>query len=165
MHTNPHFIANPCFSFACAAAQHGSDNNSRLKSSDEIVSCYKDPAERVLFHDVEMKGRIREEDVGFRNQLRHQLTRLCVMTEADTLARREGHQVFSFLPDLVFSQFFWSVALHGRFAASAIISLTISLAGLTCFTKPTPRPAARHISSKSPRVSGVGKTAENFGIE
>jgi hypothetical protein len=24
--------------------------------SDEIVSCYKDPAELVLFHDVEMKG-------------------------------------------------------------------------------------------------------------
>jgi hypothetical protein len=100
--TKPIFIANPCFSFACAAAQHGSDNNSRLKSSDELVSCYQDPAERVLFHDVEMKGRIREEDVGFRNQLRHQLTRLCVMTEADTLARPEGHQVFSFLPDLVF---------------------------------------------------------------
>ena len=28
--------------------------------SDEIVSCYKDPAELVLFHDVEMKGHIRE---------------------------------------------------------------------------------------------------------
>jgi hypothetical protein len=24
--------------------------------SDEIVSCFKDPAELVLFHDVEMKG-------------------------------------------------------------------------------------------------------------
>jgi hypothetical protein len=28
--------------------------------SDEIVSCYKDTAELVLFHDVEMKGHIRE---------------------------------------------------------------------------------------------------------
>jgi hypothetical protein len=28
--------------------------------SGEIVSCYKDPAELVLFHDVEMKGHIRE---------------------------------------------------------------------------------------------------------
>ena len=28
--------------------------------SDEIVSCFKDPAELVLFHDVEMKGHIRE---------------------------------------------------------------------------------------------------------
>jgi hypothetical protein len=26
--------------------------------SDEIVSCYKDPAELVLFHGVEMKGHI-----------------------------------------------------------------------------------------------------------
>jgi hypothetical protein len=37
-----------------------------LKFSDEIVSCYKDPAELVLFHDVEMKGHIREENVSFR---------------------------------------------------------------------------------------------------
>jgi hypothetical protein len=28
--------------------------------SHEIVSCYKDPAELVLFHDVEIKGHIRE---------------------------------------------------------------------------------------------------------
>jgi hypothetical protein len=27
--------------------------------SHEILSCYKDPAELVLFHDVEMKGHIR----------------------------------------------------------------------------------------------------------
>jgi hypothetical protein len=31
-----------------------------LKLSDEMVSCYKDPAELVLFHDVEMKGHIRK---------------------------------------------------------------------------------------------------------
>jgi hypothetical protein len=49
-----------------------------LKFSDEIVSCYKDPARLVLFHDVEMNGHIREESVSFRNQFRHQLTRLCV---------------------------------------------------------------------------------------
>jgi hypothetical protein len=28
--------------------------------SDEIVSCYKDPAELVLFHDVKINGHIRE---------------------------------------------------------------------------------------------------------
>jgi hypothetical protein len=61
-----------------------------LKFSDEIVSCYKDPAELVLFHDVEMKGPIREESVSLRNQFRHQLTRLCVMTETDTLGRPKG---------------------------------------------------------------------------
>ncbi len=34
--------------------------------------------------------KIRGKNVGFRNQLRHQLTRLCVMTEADTLAAQRG---------------------------------------------------------------------------
>src|SRR5258708_5744209 len=48
------------FSLTLAAAQHDSGNDSRLMFSDEIVSCYKDPAELVLFHDVEMKGHMRE---------------------------------------------------------------------------------------------------------
>src|SRR3979411_179810 len=48
------------FSLILAAAQHDSGNDSRLMFSDEIVSCYKDPAELVLFHDVEIKGNIRE---------------------------------------------------------------------------------------------------------
>ncbi len=48
------------FSLILAAAQHDSGNDSRLMFSDEIVSCYKDPAELVLFHDVEIKGHIRE---------------------------------------------------------------------------------------------------------
>ena len=64
---------------------------------DEIVSCYKDPAELVLFHSIEMMGHIWEESVSFCNQFRHQLTRLCVMTEGGTLARPKGHQVSSFL--------------------------------------------------------------------
>jgi hypothetical protein len=38
------------FSLILAAAQHDSGNDSRLMFSDEIVSCYKDPAELVLFH-------------------------------------------------------------------------------------------------------------------
>jgi hypothetical protein len=29
--------------------------------SDEIVSCYKDPAELVLFHDAEVKANLRRE--------------------------------------------------------------------------------------------------------
>jgi hypothetical protein len=44
------------FSLTLAAAQHGSGNDSRLKFGDEIVSCYKDTAELVLFRDVQMKG-------------------------------------------------------------------------------------------------------------
>jgi hypothetical protein len=32
----------------------GSGNDSRLMFSGEIVSCYKNPAELVLFHDVKM---------------------------------------------------------------------------------------------------------------
>jgi hypothetical protein len=54
MLTKPIFIVAP-FSLTLAAAQHGSGNDSRLMFSDEIVSCYKDPAELVLFHDVEME--------------------------------------------------------------------------------------------------------------
>jgi hypothetical protein len=38
-----------------------SDNKSRPKSGDELVSWYKDRGEPVSFHDVEMKGHIREE--------------------------------------------------------------------------------------------------------
>jgi hypothetical protein len=41
-------------------------NNSRLKFSDEIVSCYKDPAELVLFHDIEMEGHIREGSIRWK---------------------------------------------------------------------------------------------------
>jgi hypothetical protein len=32
-----------------------------LKFGDEIVSCYKDPAELVLFHECSDGGHIREE--------------------------------------------------------------------------------------------------------
>jgi hypothetical protein len=55
MLTKPIFIVAP-FSLTLAAAQHGSGNDSRLKFGDEIVSCYKDTAELVLFRDVQMKG-------------------------------------------------------------------------------------------------------------
>src|SRR5712691_2085309 len=48
-------------------------------------------------------------------------------------------------------------------SASLIILCRISPAGLISFTSPALSPAARHISSKSPVVSGVGNTAENFG--
>ena len=34
--------------------------------SDEIVFCYKDPAEQVLFHDVEIKGHIRERGIRWK---------------------------------------------------------------------------------------------------
>ena len=51
-----------------------------------------------------------------------------------------------------------------RRAASSIISRTISAAGLIALVNPALSPAARHISSKSPTVSGVGRMAANFGI-
>jgi hypothetical protein len=55
MLTKPIFIVAP-FLLTLAAAQHDSGNDSRLMFSDEIVSCYKDRAGLVLFHDVEMRG-------------------------------------------------------------------------------------------------------------
>lgn len=48
--------------------------------------------------------------------------------------------------------------------ASFIIVAMISLAGRTSCIRPALSPAIRHISSKSPLVSGVGSSAENFGI-
>ena len=48
--------------------------------------------------------------------------------------------------------------------ASAIISKMICPAGLTLRMDPTPSPAGRPISSKSPVVSGVGTTALNLGM-
>jgi hypothetical protein len=43
------------------AVQHGSDTIiCTLTFSDEIVPCYKEPAELLLFHDVEMKSEIWE---------------------------------------------------------------------------------------------------------
>lgn len=40
------------------AVQHGPDTIiCTLTFSDEIVSCYKEPAELILFHDVEMKSK------------------------------------------------------------------------------------------------------------
>src|SRR2546423_6720725 len=47
--------------------------------------------------------------------------------------------------------------------ASSIISCTIWPAGLMSFTSPALSPAIRHISSKSPVVSGMGGRAENLG--
>jgi hypothetical protein len=56
MLTKPIFIVAPFFSLTLAAAQHDSGNDSRLMFSDEIVSCYKDTAELVLFRDVQVRG-------------------------------------------------------------------------------------------------------------
>jgi hypothetical protein len=48
--------------------------------------------------------------------------------------------------------------------ASATMFSMMWAAGSTLFIRPTPSPAGRHISSKSPVVSTVGIIAENFGI-
>ena len=74
------------FSLILAAAQHDSGNDSRLMFSDEIVSCYKDPAELVLFHDVEIKGHIRE------GGIRWKLVR--VFQDRSFLLEKSGHLPF-----------------------------------------------------------------------